>query len=170
MSSTVQKNRPGAAISLLAGLLCLLLTLPAGAAETVRPFVSGSLAKIAAERQGRPFIVALWSVTCTHCPQELKALAQLRQAYPGLDVVLVATDAADEAPRTRELAQRYGLGDAPQWIFADDMPERLRFEIDRRWYGELPRTMFYDRQHRVESVSGLVPEARLARWAREHLK
>lgn len=170
MSFPARKNVSRSAFILFAGLVCLLAAVAAGAAETVRPFVAGSLAEIAAERQGRPFIVALWSVACTHCPQELKTLARLRQAHPGLDVVLVATDDAGEAPRTQELAQRYGLGDAPQWIFADDLPERLRFEIDRRWYGELPRTLFYDRQHRVESVSGLVPEARLARWLRENLR
>ena len=47
--------------------------------------------------------------------------------------------------RRRSSRSPYGLGKVEQWVFADPMPERLRFEIDRRWYGELPRTHFYDR-------------------------
>lgn len=170
MRFLAQQIRFRSASASLLACLCLLLAGTVHAEQAVRPFVSGSLAKIVAERQGKPFIVALWSVSCTHCPEELKTLARLRQAHPALDIVLVATDDPEEAPRTRDLARRYGLGDVPQWIFAEAMPERLRFEIDRRWYGELPRTMFFDRSHQVESVSGLVPEARLTRWVRENLR
>ncbi len=154
----------------LAALLLSLFAMHGHAADGVRPFVAGSLAKIAAERQGRPFILALWSVSCTHCPTELKALGRLKKAHPDLDVVLVATDDADEAAQTRELAERFGLGRVPQWIFADPIPERLRFEIDRRWYGELPRTLFFDREHKVEAVSGLVPEERLQRWVQANVR
>ncbi|MBI2306751.1 MAG: TlpA family protein disulfide reductase [Rhodocyclales bacterium] len=138
--------------------------------EPVRPFVAGSLQKIVGERQGRPFILALWSVSCTHCPEELKTLGRLKQANPALDVVLVSTDDAEDAPRVRELARRFGLATAPQWVFADAAPERLRFEIDRKWYGELPRTMFFDRKHQVEAVSGLVSQERLARWIGENVR
>jgi hypothetical protein len=139
------------------------------AGDSVRPFVAGSLAKIVAEHQGAPFILSLWSVTCTHCPQELRALAKLKAAHPKLQVVLVAADSPEDAPQAAELARSYGLAKAPQWIFADDMPERLRFEIDRNWHGELPRTYFYGRKQQVEAVSGLVPEARLAQWVRDNL-
>lgn len=159
--------------ALLLSLACVLAagaTAAAAGDEVVRPFVSGSLQKIAGERQGKPFILALWSVTCTHCPEELRALGRLKQANPGLDVVLVSTDDPEEAPRTREIARRFGLEAAPQWVFADAAPERLRFEIDRKWYGELPRTLFYDRNHKVEAVSGLVPAERLARWVRENVR
>lgn len=152
-------------------LLCLLLALFAGslaaADGTVQPFVSGSLAKILAARQGKAFVLAFWSIGCTHCPAELKTLGALKRRHPSLEVVLVAADPPEDATEAARLAAGYGLGRVEQWIFADPMPERLRFEIDRRWYGELPRTHFYDRTHRVEAVSGLVPEAKLVRWVRE---
>lgn len=150
----------------------LLLAASAGtafASEGVRPFVAGSYAQILAERQGRPFIVALWSAECTHCPAELKTLARLKRSHPTLDIVLVATDDIADAARTRALAEQFGHARAPQWIFAD-LPERLRFEIDRRWYGELPRTLFFDREHKVEAVSGLVPEERLQRWVQTNVR
>ncbi|MFN3397982.1 MAG: hypothetical protein ACK4ZS_05530, partial [Sulfurimicrobium sp.] len=54
-------------------LLSFLLFAPLqSAGEPVRPFVAGSLAKILAARQGKPFVLAFWSVTCTYCPMELE--------------------------------------------------------------------------------------------------
>ncbi|MFZ2852780.1 MAG: TlpA disulfide reductase family protein, partial [Rhodocyclaceae bacterium] len=153
--------------------LFAIITPLASAADAVRPvhpFVAGSLAKIVAEREGRPFVLAFWSVSCTHCPAELKMLGELRKRHPNFDVVLVAADSPDEAPRTRQLAIKYGLGQAEQWVFADEMTERLRFEIDRRWHGELPRTHFYDREHRITAVSGVVPKLQLLAWLKAELR
>ena len=153
-------------------LLALLLAIMASVASaetTVRPFVAGSLAQIQAARQGKPFVLAFWSIGCTHCPAELKSLGELKRRHPKLDIVLVAADTPDDAVQTAQIAKSYGLGKVEQWVFADPVPERLRFEIDRRWYSELPRTQFYDRRHKVEAVSGVVPEERLQRWIRETL-
>lgn len=155
-------------IYLLAFLLLFAPLISAG--EALHPFVAGSLAKILAAHQGKPFVLAFWSVTCAHCPTELKALGMIRKAHPKLDVVLVAADTQEDTPLAAEMASRSGLGMAEQWIFADDMPERLRFEIDQRWHGELPRTHFYDRDHRVEVVSGIVPQHRLAVWVNMNVR
>lgn len=144
-----------------------LLLAALGAVAEVRPFVAGSYQRMVAERSGRPFILAIWSVTCTHCPTELKALGELRKANPKLEVVLVAADAPEVADQSATLARRYGLGQAEQWIFADPMPERLRYVIDPTWHGELPRTQFHDGRGGVETAAGVVPRERLVRWVRE---
>jgi thiol-disulfide isomerase/thioredoxin len=152
-------------------LVFFLLFAPAiSAGESIRPFVAGSLAKILAEHQGKPFVLAFWSVTCAYCPTELKALGKIRKSHPKLDVVLVAADTQEDAPLAAEMVASFGLGKVEQWIFADDMPERLRFEIDQRWHGELPRTHFYDRDHRVKVVSGVVPPQRLADWVKANVQ
>jgi hypothetical protein len=97
-------------------------------------------------------------------------LGQLLKRTPGLEVVLVATDTPAEAAQLARLAAEYGLGRQPQWVFADEQAERLRFQLDRRWYGELPRTYLYDRQHRREGHSGLIPAAQLERWLAANVK
>lgn len=150
--------------------ICLFSGEASASAESVRSFVPGALAKIVGARQGKPFILALWSISCTHCPAELKALGQLKNVYPKLDIVLVAADSLEDAPQAAATARGYGLAHSSQWIFADPMPERLRFEIDRRWHGELPRTYLYDRQHKVQGFSGLVPAEQLAQWIKENLQ
>lgn len=150
--------------------LCLLLALFAGMAHAeVRPFESGALMKIRAAREGRPFILSLWSLECAHCPKELKALGELKRRHPALDVVLVSTDTPADAAALEEFAERSGLGQAEQWVFAGDA-QRLRYEVDRRWRGELPRTYFHDAAHRIEAHSGLVPSETLARWAKERAR
>ncbi len=151
-------------------LLLVVVTPLASAADAVRPFVAGSLAKIVAERRGKPFVLAFWSVSCAHCPMELKALGEIRKRNPKIDIVLVAADTPDEAPLTAQLAASYGLGKVEQWVFADEMQERLRFEIDQRWHGELPRTHFYDREHRIEAVSGVVPKPQLLGWVKANVR
>lgn len=152
-------------------LVCLVVAAPlVSAVEAVRPFVAGSLAKIVAQRQGKPFVLAFWSASCAHCPRELKALGELRRRNPKIDIVLVAADTPEEAPLTAQLAASYGLSKVEQWVFADEMQERLRFEIDQRWHGELPRTHFYDRQHGIEVVSGVVPKAQLLAWVKANVQ
>ncbi len=131
---------------------------------TVRLFVAGGLERITAARQGQPFVLVFWSIDCVHCPRELKTLGELKKRQPHLDIVLVAADTPESASRTARIAGRFGLGRVEQWVFADDMPERLRFQVDPNWHGELPRTYFYDRTHHIEAVSGIVPENRLNDW------
>lgn len=150
----------------LALMLALVLgySSTAGAVENVRPFTAGSFSKVLAERQGKPFILVLWSLDCQYCPTELKMLSELKRSHPKLDVVLVATDTIGDAPQLIARTQSYGMGKIDQWVFAEDVPERLRLEIDGRWYGEVPRTYFYDHKHQREVKSGLVNKKVFEDW------
>ena len=147
---------------ILAFMLCCVNV--AIAAEAVRPFTQGSLGQVVAARQGKPFVLVLWSLDCQYCPTELKTLSELRRSHPNLDVVLVATDTISDAPQLALKAAAHGMGQAEQWVFADDMPERLRREIDTRWYGEVPRTYFYDRKHQRDVKTGLVSKQFFEQW------
>jgi len=147
-------------------LACLLFGFgSAASAETpLRSFVRGSMQAIYAEHQGRPLIVAFWSIDCLHCPAELKRLAAARARGAIFDLVLVSTDGIQESDALLARAAQLGLGAAEQWVFADAIPERLRHDIDRRWFGELPRSYLRSREGRIEAVSGVISEERLARW------
>lgn len=147
---------------ILAFLVCCVNV--AVAAEAVRPFTQGSLGQVVAARQGKPFVLVLWSLDCQYCPTELKTLSELRRSHPNLDVVLVATDTMSDAPQLALKAAAHGMGQVEQWVFADDMPERLRREIDNRWYGEVPRTYFYDRKHQRDVKTGLVSKQFFEQW------
>lgn len=147
-------------------LLVAMLTFMsvAGAAESVRPFTLGSLAQVLDARAGKPFILVFWSLDCQYCPTELKILGELKRSHPALDVVLIATDSVSDIPQLISRAESYGVNKVEQWVFAEDMPERLRFEIDRRWYGEVPRTYFYDQKHQREARTGLINKKFFEDW------
>lgn len=150
----------------LALVLCLLGALPAQA-EALRPFVAGSAQALRAARADRPFVLALWSLTCSHCQEELALLGRLRVQYPALDVVLVSTDAPEDAAALGATLARHGLARTEAWVFADPFTEILRQEIDPRWSGELPRTYLHNRDRSVRAVSGRLPAAKLERWIAE---
>jgi thiol-disulfide isomerase/thioredoxin len=145
-------------------MLMLSFVTAVAAAESVRPFTAGSLQKVLAPREGKPFILVLWSLECQYCPTELKMLSELKRSHPKLDVVLIATDTVSDTPQLASRAESYGMNNAEQWVFAEDMPERLRLEIDSRWYGEVPKAYFYDREHQREVKAGLVNKKFVEDW------
>jgi thiol-disulfide isomerase/thioredoxin len=146
-------------------LLLALLTGAAAQAVELRPFVAGSMQQIRAAHAGRPFVLALWSLTCSHCQEELAQLGTLQRRHPELNVVLISTDTPDDAKALTATLARHGLARAEAWVYADAFVERLRFEIDPRWGGELPRTYFFDHAHAVTVRSGALAPAELERRA-----
>lgn len=148
----------------LASVLLLLATIGSAHEAQFQPFGSGSFRELVAARQGKPFLLILWSITCAPCREEFAMLRELRKSHPKLPLVLVATDdIADQATAGQVLSQ-YGLELEESWIFADSNAQKLRYEIDPSWYGEMPRAYFYDAAHSREAVSGTVERAKIEAW------
>jgi thiol-disulfide isomerase/thioredoxin len=148
-------------VALIAGLIAVSV-----AAQDVRPFSAGSYARILSAHGERPLIVAFWSLTCPHCQEELDQLARLSRAHPRLALVLVSTDSPADNTAIAATLKRHGLDRAESWVFADDSPERLRFEVDRRWRGELPRTHLVAPGSPPRAVTGKLDTRELERWLR----
>ena len=81
-----------------------------------------------------------------------------------LDIILVATDTLDDMPQPISRAENYGIHEVEQWVFASSVSERLRFEIDKRWYCEVPRTHSYDRSYKRLVKTGLVDQKFVESW------
>jgi thiol-disulfide isomerase/thioredoxin len=149
---------------LMALLAITLLGGNAAQAGDPRHFTSGSLKRIVAAHSGKPFILGLWSLTCTHCREELAMLGQLVQKYPHASVVLISTDTPGDAGDVASTLNDYSLGSVESWVFADSYTERLRFEIDNKWHGELPRTYLYDSNAVRSAHSGKLDLSLLESW------
>lgn len=151
--------------------LCLaassLVPAPAAAAQEIKPFVRGSYQKIVSARQGKPFIVNFWSLSCGYCMIELAMLDNLSRKYPRLDLVLVSTDTPEEEKSVSATLKKFSLDKADAWVFADSYTERLRFEIDRKWQGELPRTYFYGTKNEIRGISGKIEQEEVEQWIKE---
>lgn len=148
---------------LLVFLVLCSITAQAGTAA-FKPFVRGSAKALIEARAGQPFILALWSVECVHCRAELAQLAALSRCYPKLDVVLVATDSLDARKEAAAILAQYPLARAERWMFADDFVERLRYEIDPGWHGELPRTYLHGPGKAVAAITGTLEPQRVVQW------
>jgi len=146
------------------GIVLLLSASSVFAAPENQPFLRGSYQKIIAAHAGKPFIVALWSISCPHCGADLEIFARLAKKYPDFSLVLISTDTPEAEALINRTLRKYHLRATGQndlvniesWVFADSYLERLHFEIDAQWYGELPRTYFYDARGKARAISGVL--------------
>ena len=133
----------------------------------VKSFVRGSYQAIVSARAGKPFIIGFWSLTCTNCREDLALFGRLAKKYRNLDLVLVATDTPEQKQEIARTLKSYHLERTESWVFADNFVERLRYEVDPQWYGELPRTYFFDAAGHSTAVSGKIDRDQVERWIRE---
>jgi hypothetical protein len=148
-------------------LLCAMaasLVAFAAQASDVRPFEAGSYQRIVQEHAGKPFVLALWSLECAPCHEDLALFGRLIEQNPDFKLVLVSTDSAAEPEVLRDTLASHDLVRAESWVFAGDSDEQLRHEIDRKWYGELPRTYLFAADGTVQAVSGKLEEEALSAW------
>lgn len=140
---------------------------PSIAATAPQSFQADSLQKIAQARQGKPFLLVLWSLDCSVCMKELDILGGLLKKQPKLNLVLVSADAPELAGEAAAVLEMRGLAQAEAWIFAaGDSPE-LRYAVDPSWYGELPRAYFYEAGGQRRAVSGAIDESELNTWLKK---
>ncbi len=147
------------------GLVLLAMWASAsGASALLKPFQADSIEEITAERNSQPFIVVMWSVNCPPCIDELSHIRQYRSVFSKASLVLVATDGPQYSEAVQNILHDNQLVQMDNWIFTGSMPERLRYAIDPGWYGELPRTYFYDADHQRVAYSGALTRPMLERW------
>jgi thiol-disulfide isomerase/thioredoxin len=121
---------------------------------TVKPFISGSYQQILAANPKQALMLAIWSVDCPSCLKDMDVLNKLHEKRPDLKIVMLATDDAEALPEIKRIIDSHKLDGLENWAFASDNPEKLRYEIDPAWYGELPRTYFFDAGHQRVGKSG----------------
>lgn len=148
----------------LLAVLVLGAALAAPALADSRPFVTGSMAGIHAAHSGKPHVIALWSIDCPPCHEELAMLGAWQRENPTARVVLISTDTGSAAAADAAL-RKHELDSVENWVFADDFAERLRHEIDPAWHGELPRSYLHNGKTTLV-VSGRLERARLDAWWR----
>jgi thiol-disulfide isomerase/thioredoxin len=153
---------------LLAAIFLFASVAAAPAAEPpsgMKPFVRGSWQQMLRAHAGRPMMVHFWGVTCGPCKLELPLLGKFMKDHPGLDVVTISADLVPNLPQAaRAMLDKAGLGAAENWLFSDGFVERLRFEIDPAWQGEIPRTMLVAPDGTVTTIEGSAEIPDLEKW------
>ena len=130
-------------------------------------FLPGSYETILKRYQGRPFLMVFWSLDCPPCFQELTMLGKLIENYPAFNLVLVSTDSPGDRKELLRVINDKGIASAEVWVFSEANSPRIRHDVDRIWYGELPRSYFFDGQQNRQAVSGVLEREVIERWLRK---
>ena len=158
---------------LLAGIFLVAFLLSAPASEAppqLKAFVRGSWQEVLRGHAGRPTLVHFWGVTCGPCKVELPLLGQFMKDHAGIDVVAISADLVPDLPgATRSMLEKAGLQSAENWIFSEGFVERLRFEIDPAWQGDIPRTILISREGVATTIEGSAEMPDLEKWSSEQL-
>lgn len=140
--------------------LCLLMAAaaqansPASASVSLKAFELGSFEQIVTDKNQQDHLVILWSFDCPPCITELEKISELHQQFPDYQLTLINTDAVEEQLRVKKILQQFDLAGLDNWGFANDDEEKLRYDIDPRWYGDLPRSYFFPLQGKIKRLRG----------------
>ncbi|MEN3292188.1 MAG: hypothetical protein V7642_1441 [Burkholderiales bacterium] len=130
------------------------------AGEKIHPFTPDSFSQIVASHTGKPFVILVWGLDCEYCLESFNALAQAQRQHK-FSVVTIATDRADDAEADSLIKKKLessGLG-KNMWAFSPAPPEQLRYAIDPKWRGEMPRSYWFNaRAERVAHSGVITPE------------
>jgi hypothetical protein len=152
----------------VAAILLALLNNPAQAGQPpLKAFITGSYQQILASNANQPFMLVVWSISCSSCLKDMALLSSIHKKRPELKMIMLATDDISETGQIQSILENSQLSSIENWVYADENSQKLQFEIDPKWYGELPRTYFFDKKHRREGISGVLSkedyEARFAK-------
>ena len=134
-------------------------------ANDLRQFVRGSWNDIRKEHAGKPTVVHFWGVTCGPCRTEMPNWGKLLAQRSDLNLVVINADLVPNEPAAViAMLAETGLTPAENWTFGDRFVERLRYEIDPHWRGEIPRTMLIERDGATTTVEGVADLDRVRDW------
>jgi thiol-disulfide isomerase/thioredoxin len=112
----------------------------------------------------QPLIISFWSIDCPYCIDDLKKLGKALSKNTNVKLITVCVDGKESAKKAERILSQANLPKHEQYQYAEVDEDRLRYNIDPAWYGELPRTYFYDAAHQVTPLSGKISHSFLDKW------
>lgn len=146
-----------------------LMMFPAWAVsgDMLKPFEPASLKTIAEQHKGKPFVLFVWSLDCDYCHASLDRLTQARRTGSTLAIVTLATDPLHDpharAAMEKRLTELQLTRNA--WAFGSASPEKLKYALDPKWYGEKPRSYWFNARGERIAYSGMLTPAVIEKLA-----
>ena len=112
----------------------------------------------------QPLIISFWSIDCPYCIDDLKKLGKALSKNTNVKLITVCVDGKESAKKAERILSQANLPKHEKFQYAEVDEDRLRYNIDPAWYGELPRTYFYDATHQVTPLSGKISNSFLDKW------
>ena len=128
------------------------------AAAGLQSFETDTFTRIVEKQKGKSFVLLVWSLDCEFCQASLKTLSEEKRKRKDLNIVTVSTDAVDD-PQAASLMQKRLVSlnlIANAWAFGSAPPEQLRYAIDPKWHGEMPRSYWFNARGKKMAYSGML--------------
>ena len=109
-------------------LLSCAITLPVAHAEqaNLKPFLPGSYQQLLDSNANKPFMLVVWSITCSSCLKDMALLNKLHKTHPNINMVMLATDDASSTEQIQQILAKNELTGLENWLFADENLQKLR--------------------------------------------
>lgn len=141
-------------LAIFAFIFLNIITNPVQAAPSA--FVSGSYQQILASNANQPFMLVVWSINCSSCLKDMELLSSIHKHRPKLKIIMLAADEPSATEQIEQILAKNQLSDLENWVYSEENTQKLQYEIDPQWYGELPRTYFFNKAHQRTGVSGVL--------------
>ena len=127
-------------------------------AADIQEFKSASMNNLIQNQKGKAFVLVVWSLDCEFCQASLATLGNSRKTNKNVRVVTIGTDSLLDEQNASLMKQKLNgfglLKDA--WAFGEEAPERLRFSVDPKWHGEMPRSYWFGANGQSKALSGVI--------------
>jgi thiol-disulfide isomerase/thioredoxin len=145
---------------------CLLMMSSAALAGEPRAFVDGSWKAILQAHAGHATIIHFWGLTCAPCRIEMANWGHLLDRRHDFDFVSVDTDMVPVSPsQTEAFLTKSGVPATEEvWRFDDGFAEKLYFQVDPLWQGEIPMTVLLGKDGRIERITGSADPKSVEAW------
>jgi hypothetical protein len=145
--------------------IAMLSSLNVASAQAVelRPLKPGSWRDILQSSNAQPTIIHVWGLTCGICIAELPEWGKFSSSHPEIKVILINWDRKTESTdKIVGAISKSKLENVEHWVLGDGFADKLRFEIDPSWLGEMPYTKLVDGQGNITTISGAADFRKLA--------
>ena len=129
----------------------------------IKPYVKGDWSSVLKSANGQPMAVHFWGVTCPPCVKEMPQWGAFVRSNESAKVAFIQVD--DVPPELmRKMLDQAKLSGANNYYIASPFDERLRYEIDPKWRGETPITIFIDKNGKKQLTVGSVNFQLVKKW------
>jgi len=96
-------------------------------------------------QQNNEFVMLFWSIECSPCLKEMRAISKLNKKERNR-FVFIATDGHELQKEISNTIHSMDLEGEQNWVFNSNSTEEIINTIDNSWYGETPRSYYFDKE------------------------
>lgn len=139
---------------LLALLTFIVMNFAYADKTNLKPYQMGDWSTLVKSANGAPTAIHFWGVTCPACVKEMPLWGSFLKQQPNAKIIFVQVDDVSIESMQKMLAKA-GLDKANNYYISGPFDERLRYEIDPKWHGETPTTIWIDPKGKAVRKTGL---------------